>query len=42
MSALDVLEIITAFGLIVCVWFVLLGWKLMTPSRARFGRRGSH
>ena len=40
MSALDLLEVLAAFGLIVVVWFLLLGWKLLTPSRPRFGRRG--
>lgn len=38
MSAIDVLEVVAAFALIVGVWFALLGWKLVTPSRARFGR----
>jgi hypothetical protein len=32
------LEVAAIVALIVAVWFALLGWKLMTPSRARFGR----
>lgn len=40
MSALDLLEVLAAFALITAVWFGLLGWKLVTPSRPRFGRHG--
>lgn len=32
------LEIAAIVALIVTVWFALLGWKLLTPSRARFVR----
>jgi hypothetical protein len=35
------LEVVAILSAIVVVWFALLGWKLMTPTRARFGRRGS-
>lgn len=41
MSAQDVLEIAAIIGVVVGVWFLFLGWKLRTPPRARFGRRGS-
>jgi hypothetical protein len=41
MSAPDLLEVAAMFGVIVVVWFALLGWKLLAPCRARFGRHGS-
>jgi hypothetical protein len=40
MSTLNLWEVTAIAGMILVVWFALLGWKLMTPSRARFGRRG--
>jgi hypothetical protein len=40
MPASELLEVVAIFGLIVAVWFALLGWKLLTPTRDRFGPRG--
>jgi hypothetical protein len=36
MSAL--LEVAEIIGVLVVVWFLLLGWKLLVPSRPRLGR----
>lgn len=39
MNTFSVWEVAIIIAEILAVWFILLGWKLLTPSRARFGRR---
>jgi len=41
MSTLSLWEVAVIIAEILAVWFVFLGWKQLTLSRARFGRRRS-